>query len=54
MERSYELEPTADGWKLTLFEDGEEAGGGRGGEDDYDALLDAGQQFADAGVDRPA
>jgi hypothetical protein len=54
MERSYELEPVDGGWKLTLFEDGEEAGGGKGGEDDYESLLDAGEEFANAGIDRLA
>ena len=53
MERSYELEPReGGGWRLKLFEDGEEAGGGWGDEDDYDALLEAGQEFADAGTPR--
>lgn len=45
MNRSYEIEPIPDGWKLTMFEDGEEAGGGKGGPDDYDSLMDAGEQF---------
>lgn len=45
MERSYEIEPIDSGWRLRLYEDGEEAGGGKGGTDDYDALLDAGEQF---------
>lgn len=45
MNRSYELEPIEGGWKLTLWEDGEEAGGGKGGEDDYDFLMDSGEQF---------
>lgn len=45
MERSYEIEPIDGGWKLTLFEDGEEMGGGKGQEDDYDALLQAAEEF---------
>lgn len=45
MERSYELEPIDGGWRLKLFEDGEEAGGGKGGKDDYADLLQAGEEF---------
>lgn len=46
MERSYEIEPIdGGGWKLKLFEDGEEAGGGRGDDDDYDSLVEAGENF---------
>jgi len=45
MERSYEIEPIDGGWKLTLFEDGEEMGGGKGQEEDYDALLQAAEEF---------
>jgi hypothetical protein len=32
-------------WKLTLLEDGVEVGGGVGQEDDYDYLVDQGQEF---------
>lgn len=45
MERSYEIEPVDGGWKLRLLEDGEEVGGGRGDDGDYDDLLDAAEQF---------
>lgn len=47
MERSYQIDPReGGGWKLTLWEDGEEAGGGRGEtDDDYQALLAAGEEF---------
>lgn len=43
--RSYELTPVHDGWTLKLFEDGEEAGGGFGLNEDYDLLLEAAEQF---------
>lgn len=45
MNRSYELEPVDGGWKLRLLEDGEEVGGGRGGDDDYDYLAAAGKNL---------
>lgn len=44
--RSFEITETASGWKLTLYEGGEEAGGGVGGPDDYDFLLTQGEDFA--------
>lgn len=44
--RAFEITETATGWKLTLFENGEEAGGGVGGPDDYDFLLTQGEDFA--------
>lgn len=52
MERSYEVHPLEKGgWKLTLWEDGEEAGGGKCDDDEgYDSLVDAGEQFA--GIER--
>jgi hypothetical protein len=52
MERSYEVNPVeGGGWKLTLWEDGEEAGGGKCDDDEgYDSLVDAGEQFA--GIER--
>jgi len=34
-------------WKLTLFEDGEEVGGGVGGLSDFDALTDIGLEFCE-------
>jgi hypothetical protein len=43
--RTYEIEPTATGWKLTMYEDGEEVGGGVGGPDDYDFLLEQAAEF---------
>lgn len=52
MERSYEIEPIDGGWKLRLYEDGEEAGGGKGGEDDYGDLLAAAEEFC--GIDQDA
>lgn len=45
MERSFELQPVEGGWKLTLYEDGDEAGGGRGTDDDYNDLYQAGEEF---------
>lgn len=44
--RAFEITETPTGWRLTLFEDGEEAGGGVGGPDDYDFLLTQGEDFA--------
>lgn len=51
MERSYQIDPhESGGWKLTLWEDGQEAGGGRGEtDDDYQALIEAGEEFV--GID---
>jgi hypothetical protein len=46
MVRTFEIERTLTGWKLTMYEDGEEAGGGVGGADDYDFLLEQAQAFA--------
>lgn len=48
MDRSYEVNPIeGGGWKLTLWEDGEEAGGGRSDDDEgYDDLVNAGESFA--------
>lgn len=43
--RTYEIEPTATGWKLTMYENGEEVGGGVGGSDDYDFLLEQAVEF---------
>jgi hypothetical protein len=43
--RTYKIEPTATGWKLTMYEDGEEAGGGVGAPEDYDYLLKQAQDF---------
>lgn len=45
MIRTYEIFPVGDRWKLVLFEDGEDAGGGFGGSDDYDFLFDQGNEF---------
>lgn len=51
MERSYQIDPIeGGGWKLKLFEDGEEAGGGRCDDDDgYSDLVSAGEEFAGIG-----
>lgn len=51
MERSYQIDPIpGGGWKLKLYEDGQEAGGGRGEtDDDYQALIEAGEEFV--GID---
>ena len=50
MERSYEIKPLeGGGWILKLYEDGEEVGGGRGEDDDYQALLQAGEEFVGIG-----
>jgi hypothetical protein len=48
MERSYQIDPRdIGGWKLTLWEDGEEAGGGACDDDEgYDDLVNAGEAFA--------
>lgn len=46
MVRTFEIEQTLTGWKLTMYEDGELAGGGVGGPDDYDYLLGQAQAFA--------
>jgi len=43
--RSYEILQTATGWKLMMYEDGQEVGGGVGGHDDYDFLLRQAQDF---------
>lgn len=43
--RTYELIPTSTGWKLTMYDDGEEVGGGVGGPEDYDFLDEQGKQF---------
>lgn len=43
--RAYDLTPIPTGWKLTLYEDGVEAGGGVGGHDDFDFLLDQAEEF---------
>ena len=42
MERSYEIKPTENGWRLVVWEDGEEiARGAAGGtDDDYAYLVD--------------
>lgn len=56
MERSYQIDPIeGGGWRLKLFEDGQEAGGGRGEDDDYNDLMEAGEQFVgiDASSMRP-
>jgi hypothetical protein len=47
MERSYEIEPTENGWKLTMFEDGEEMGGAQAPrtDEDYDWLLQVAEQY---------
>jgi hypothetical protein len=53
MQRSYEVRSRPDGgWKLVLFEDGEEAGGGVGEADDYDFLIEQGEDFC--GTEKPA
>lgn len=51
MERSYSIDPIeGGGWKLKLYEDGQEAGGGRGETgDDYQQLVEAGEDFV--GID---
>lgn len=51
MERSYEINPAeGGGWILKLYEDSEEAGSGRGETDeDYQALLQAGEEFVGIG-----
>jgi hypothetical protein len=46
MNRTFEIEQTLTGWKLTMYEDGEAAGGGVGEPEDYDYLLEQAQAFA--------
>jgi len=49
--RTYTLVPgKANAWKLTLFEDGQEVGGGVGQEDDYQELLDEALLFCGGDV----
>lgn len=45
MNRSYEINETLTGWKLTMYEDGEEVGQGVGEADDYQWLMDQGEEF---------
>ena len=46
--RTYTLERgLVNHWKLTLFEDGQEVGGGVGAESDYDSLLEVAHQFCE-------
>lgn len=57
MERSFQIDPIeGGGWRLRLFEDGQDAGGGRGEDTDYEYLLDAGNEFVgvDESSSRPA
>lgn len=43
--RTYEIVETPTGWKLTMYEDAIECGGGGGGPDDYDFLLQQAEEF---------
>ncbi len=43
--RTYELLETSSGWSLTMYEDSKEVGGGVGGPDDYDFLLEQALDF---------
>lgn len=45
MDRGYEIIETLTGWRVVFFEGGEEVGGGVGGPDDYEWLLDQGEEF---------
>lgn len=45
MVRTYEITETPKGWKLTMYEDGEDVGQGVGGPDDYQWLTDQGEEF---------
>jgi hypothetical protein len=46
MIRTFKIQQTLTGWKLTMYEDGEEVGGGVGELEDYDFLLEQAQAFA--------
>ena len=43
--RTFDIRKTEAGWKLTMYEDGKEAGGGVGGPDDHDFLISQAYQF---------
>lgn len=43
--RSYEIEETATGWKLTMYEDDEEIGAAVGGPDDYEWIEEQALEF---------
>lgn len=45
MIRRYEINETTWGWKLTMYEDDQEAGAGTGGPEDYDWLREQGEDF---------
>jgi hypothetical protein len=45
MIRRYEIAATESGWKLTMYEDDQEAGAGTGGPDDYEWLREQGEDF---------
>lgn len=42
MERSYEITPTPEGWRMAVYEDGIEIAGGAAGDtdEDFDYLLE--------------
>ena len=44
-ERHYEICQTGFGWKLSLFQNNEQVGGGVGGPSDYHLLLDQALDF---------
>jgi hypothetical protein len=43
--RTYEIREIPTGWKLTMYEDGVEEGGGVGGPDDYEFLEENALEF---------
>jgi hypothetical protein len=45
MVRSYEVNEIDTGWKLTMYEAGEEVGAALGGPNDYEWLLERGEEF---------
>jgi hypothetical protein len=44
--RTFDIVKTASGWKLTMYQNSQEVGGGVGGPDDYDFLLEQAMQFS--------
>lgn len=45
MIKRYEITQTKWGWKLTMYENDQEAGAGTGGPDDYEWLQERGEEF---------
>lgn len=47
MERTYEITPTPNGWRMKVYEDGEEIAGAAAGDsdEDYDYLLQQAEEI---------